>query len=177
MLCDCIQKSSWKDNSIKRKKVGIEGVEKNANCKRTNDISVSMLHVAFFMIPTWNSICTFWRCRCPWHTRNMCGSHVAANRIRECVCGCVCVNKGAETNAFSWNFIHKDFILLFRTQRSKPCKGVQRKGRRQKRTDWRAEGRTDSLARSGQHENKDLLPLNMDSPRPWHVQEVCRNCR
>lgn len=105
-----------------------------------------------------------------------CGSHVAANGIHECVC----VSKGAETNAYSRNFIHKDFILLYIVQ----LKATTRKrtaGRpKAKRTERQTDGRTDGQTRTGQreqHENKDLLPLNMDSPRPWHVQEVCRNCR
>lgn len=105
-----------------------------------------------------------------------CGSHVAANGIHECVCMCVCVSKGAETNAFSRNFIHKDFILLYIVQ----LKATTRRRTAGRPKAKRTERQTDGLTRPGQreqHENKDLLPLNMDSPRPWHVQEVCRNCR
>lgn len=101
-----------------------------------------------------------------------CGSHVAANGIHESVC----VSKGAETNAFSRNFIHKDFILLYIVQ----LKATTRRRTAGRPKAKRTERQTDGQTRPGQreqHENKDLLPLNMDSPRPWHVQEVCRNCR
>lgn len=78
-----------------------------------------------------------------------CGSHVAANGIHESVCMCVCVSKGAETNAFSRNFIHKDFILLYIVQLKATTRrrtaGRPKAKRTERRTDRRGPASVNSM--------------------------------
>lgn len=92
----------------------------------------------------------------------MCGSHVPANRIHECVW----VNERAPRRMHSAeiSFIKISFYYFAYNAQSdhKACNG-KAKGKKKKK-------KGPDLFRPGhEHGNKDLLPLNMDSPRPWHV--------
>lgn len=148
-----------KENSIKRKtRKYWEKWEKTANCSgNIFRVVCCILHDSSMNIPYAHS-----EDAAAHGGPRTCAVHMCQRIVFMSVW--VWMNEGAETNAFSWNFIHKDFILLFRTQRSKRPQGVQRKSRRQ------GKKKGPDLFRPGhEHENKDLLPLNMDSPRPWHV--------
>lgn len=91
-----------------------------------------------------------------------------------------CVDSAAvETNALSWNFIHKDFYFIAPASKRRP-QGAQKACRPNKNNIKKKEEgseREREKETDGQQANNDLLALNMDNSGLWNNQAKYRNRR